>query len=319
MPLSDKKYSVSVIIPVYNTVSYIQECVGSVLCQSYNNLDIILVDDGSTDGSEILCDDYIAKDERVRVIHQKNEGASMARNSGLNVAKGDYIMFVDSDDWIDKDMIENLLNAISATAADIVISQVPGDPNLYDSDVTISSRQALYHLLRDQSWWSPYGKLFHARDFKALRFPKATISEDYKLMSELFIRDLNIRFVSRSYYHRTIRIDSLSRNSLNNRSFEEIDNVLAVWEKVKICVPDYEQYAERNLAETLLKLAIMLFSTPHGFCNYQAQEQRILSLVRFHYWSMVRNQTIPFKQKILLTGCMTSISAKIMTWLFANL
>lgn len=307
---------VSVIIPVYNTAEYVERCVKSVSDQTYKELEIIIVDDGSTDDSLEICKGLQKLDKRIAIVLQSNRGASMARNTGLEITKGDYIMFVDSDDWIEHDMIENLLIAIETTGSDLVISPVPGDPQLYNSDITISSHQALHHLLCDQAWWSPYGKLFHARDFKALRFPKATISEDYKLMSELLIHDLNVRFVSSSYYHRTRRIDSLSRSSLNNRSFEEVDNVLAVLEKVKICVPNYEQYAERNLAETLLKLAIMLFSSPNDLCNYQKQEQRILSLIRSHYFDMMRNHAIPFKQKILLTGCITPVSARVTARLY---
>ena len=99
---------VSIIVPVYNVKPYLNRCVDSLLGQSYQNMELLLVDDGSTDGSETLCDEYAAQDARVRVLHKKNGGLSDARNAGMKVATGDLITFVDSDDYISKDFIEIL-------------------------------------------------------------------------------------------------------------------------------------------------------------------------------------------------------------------
>ena len=95
---------ISVIVPIYNTELYLDKCMQSILNQTYRNLEIILVDDGSTDNSSQMCDLYAGKDSRIRVIHKENGGQSSARNVGLNVCTGDYISFVDSDDWIELDM-----------------------------------------------------------------------------------------------------------------------------------------------------------------------------------------------------------------------
>ena len=111
--------TVSVIVPVYNVEKYLARCVDSITYQTYENLDIILVDDGSTDNSGRICDEYAKKDTRIRVIHQKNKGLSGARNSGIFASTGDYIGFVDSDDWIDKDMYELLVNTAIEHHADI--------------------------------------------------------------------------------------------------------------------------------------------------------------------------------------------------------
>lgn len=111
--MSVQKPLISIIIPVYNVEKYLSNCLDSIIEQTWTNLDIILVDDGSNDKSGEICDDYAIKDSRIRVIHKLNAGLSAARNSGLNVAKGDYVGFVDSDDWIEPTMYENLFAGFS--------------------------------------------------------------------------------------------------------------------------------------------------------------------------------------------------------------
>ena len=106
--MEERKPLVSVIVPVYNVYPYLRDCVQSVQAQSYQNWELLLVDDGSTDGSETLCDEYAAQDARVRVLHKKNGGLSDARNAGVDAAKGEYLSFVDGDDWVSPYYIENL-------------------------------------------------------------------------------------------------------------------------------------------------------------------------------------------------------------------
>lgn len=112
---------VSIIIPVYNVEKYLKRCLDSVLCQTYTNFEVILVDDGSTDNSRDICDEYKKYDKRIKVIHKNNEGVSVARNKGIEVATGKYILFLDSDDFIEKNCIEILIKSISNKKYDLVI------------------------------------------------------------------------------------------------------------------------------------------------------------------------------------------------------
>lgn len=112
---------VSIVVPVYNVEKYLRECIDSLLCQSYNNIEIILVDDGSKDASGDICDEYAQLDDRIIVVHKKNEGLGYARNTGIEVAKGEFVVFVDSDDYVDSDMIEQLLLPIVKEGADTCI------------------------------------------------------------------------------------------------------------------------------------------------------------------------------------------------------
>lgn len=115
------KRLISVVIPVYNAEKYIERCLNSILGQTHGNLEIIIIDDGSTDNSPEICDKYATSDERIKVIHKYNEGVSTARNMGLSLAKGDYISFVDSDDWLESDAYELLMDCIAKHETDSVI------------------------------------------------------------------------------------------------------------------------------------------------------------------------------------------------------
>ena len=117
----DTRPLISVIVPVYQVHRYLGECVESLLCQTYTNLEIILVNDGSTDGSEALCDEYAHRDDRILVIHQENQGPAGARNAGLDIANGEYVAFVDSDDYVVPTFIESLYRLLKKYHADIAV------------------------------------------------------------------------------------------------------------------------------------------------------------------------------------------------------
>ena len=141
---------ISIIVPVYNVENYLRKCVDSIINQSYKNLEIILVDDGSTDSSGKICDEYSLKDSRIKVIHKKNGGLSDARNAGMEIASGDFWGFVDSDDYIDSDMysvlLENLLGAEADLSACGRIFTYDGKeiPEYSENNpVTLSGREAV--------------------------------------------------------------------------------------------------------------------------------------------------------------------------------
>lgn len=129
---------VSVIIPVYNVKEYLKKCIFSVIEQSYRNLEIILVDDGSTDGSESICDLFALEDNRIKVIHKENGGLGLARNAGIKVANGEYIYFIDSDDYVNKDAINNLMFNIEKYNCDTVIG---GFTRVNENDVKLYSKK----------------------------------------------------------------------------------------------------------------------------------------------------------------------------------
>ena len=131
---------VSVIVPIYNAENYLHECVDSILAQTIHDIEVILVDDGSTDESENICDAYCLKDNRVRVFHKTNGGISSARNLGLKYAQGEYISFIDSDDWIDINALEDMYNLAKKENSDIVICDMI-DHYITDNN----SEKQIYH------------------------------------------------------------------------------------------------------------------------------------------------------------------------------
>ncbi len=147
---------ISVIVPVYNVERYLNKCIDSIVSQTYKNLEIILVDDGSSDNCPAICDEWAEKDSRIKVIHKENGGVSSARNTGIELAAGEYLGFVDSDDYIDSDMYTVLYHQIKLTAADLsVVGVYYGErTDCFDSDITFSKHQT--HLM-----------LFNQRDYMA--------------------------------------------------------------------------------------------------------------------------------------------------------
>ena len=198
---------VSVIIPVYKVEKYLAECVDSVLNQTYRNLEIILVDDGSPDACGAMCDAYAAQDDRVRVIHRPNGGLSVARNAGLEVMTGEWVLFVDSDDWVDLDTLETLLNR-KDERADIIefgysYSFVDREEEqLYFADILCGSRQALGLLVEGQK---PMGlawdKLYRASVIKNLRFIEGRYYEDAPFVIEALWQCNCFQYLPHACYH----------------------------------------------------------------------------------------------------------------------
>lgn len=193
-----EKPLVSIIVPVYNVEKYIQSCISSIVCQSYSNLEIILVDDGSTDKSGYLCDEIAKKDNRINVIHQQNQGLSGARNSGIDIARGEYLFFVDSDDFLSVTTIEYLEDTARHNKADIVVCDYVRckDSDSFDSFI-INQRELEFEVIDERQRMRVFlteskikvvawGKLYKRVLFEKVRFPVGRYNEDnfttYKLV-----------------------------------------------------------------------------------------------------------------------------------------
>lgn len=202
---------ISVIIPVYNVEKYLVQCLQSVVEQTYTNLEIILIDDGSTDSSPMICDTFAREDERIKVIHQSNGGLSCARNLGLDIMQGDYVSFVDSDDWIDRDMFAKLLGILEEESADIAICSyywVRGEHHLpvdnSGKKVVYTRETALKELFRDKIIRNYVCDKFYKRElFDGIRFPIGRFYEDIAITYKLFDKARKIVSIGvPKYYYR---------------------------------------------------------------------------------------------------------------------
>ena len=209
---------ISIIVPIYKVEPYLRRCLDSIVNQTYTNLEIVLVDDGSPDACPQICDEYAAKDNRIVVIHQKNGGLSDARNAGLEICKGDYISFVDSDDWIESDYISTLFSLIEANQAEIAVGNfqrfsLNNDhfPKEHLVTETLTSDKILEKILfQKNSYTIAWGKLFKKDLFNDIRFPVGKIHEDEYTGYKPYCYAKKISCTSKILYHYLIRSDSIT-------------------------------------------------------------------------------------------------------------
>lgn len=223
---------VSIIIPVYNTAKYLPRCLNSVLNQTYQNLEIIIVDDGSTDNSPEIIKKYAAKDNRIKITHQKNAGLSAARNTGIAKATGKYISFVDSDDEISHNMIKKLFSVLQNNNADISVCSFKEvysngkvahfsqnyPPRIYDTT------EALQAMLQEHGFMvSATMKLFPTIYFKNIKFPIGKLHEDLGTTYALIMKAAKVSFIPDElyiYHHHNNSI--VSAKNFDHRKFDII-------------------------------------------------------------------------------------------------
>lgn len=259
---------VSIIVPIYNVVSYVEKTINSILKQTYKNLEIILVDDGSTDGSSDICDRFASMDDRIIVIHKLNGGVVSARKAGLEVATGEFIGFVDGDDWIEPDMYEYMVNVLLETDADIVDSghnyekdntilarhQLLPGAYVLDDDVKHKFYQALLLQSKDSLVIFPvvWSKLFRSH---IIRNAHQYVPEHFYLGEDAInlIYCINIAKkicqIDKEFYHYVYRETSV----MNQKSNKFIIDNMAVWSYCLELIKDFDIYADKMEQENFLK------------------------------------------------------------------
>lgn len=223
---------ISVIVPVYNMERYLERCINSVRQQTYENLEIILVDDGSTDNSPQMCDAYAEQDDRIKVVHKQNGGLSDARNAGLAVATGTYIGYVDSDDWIEPQMYEKLYHACVEQEAQIAIcryAKVYQDGTIKGGtqEVIPFEREELLRIyICDHAEYTIYNsvwsKLFHRELVEGVLFPVGRNSEDIMYTTKAFCKTSKAVYIDECLYNYVLdRADSIMNVKAEERMFRD--------------------------------------------------------------------------------------------------
>ena len=230
----------SIIVPIYNVEQYLDRCIQSILNQTYQNLEILLVDDGATDCSGAIADSYAAKDKRIKVFHKENGGLSDARNYGLEHVTGDYILFIDSDDFIVNIMCERLITVASSNNADIVSCNYyiyRGDDDIsihtmsvQDDKRTFTGMDMLrYYLLKTEPFdlnvvWNKIFKLDLFNGVEPVRFPKGRVQEDNFTIFRLFLNANSIVTVNEPLYYYVQRAGSIMANFTRRFMIDTIES-----------------------------------------------------------------------------------------------
>lgn len=241
-----KEPLISIIVPIYKTEPYLRKCLDSIVQQTYRNLEIILVDDGSPDNCGAICDEYAPQDERIKVIHKPNGGLSSARNAGIAVATGEYIGFVDSDDWIELDMFEYLIsNALIHNSDITACSHLKCFPDHqefcgWNNTLILEMESALVLLLEDETLHNyVWDKLWRSSLFDGISFPEGKTFEDIAVSYQLFLRADKVVLLPEAKYNYLQHSNSI----VNDLSFRNRINLfLAQKDRLNNLGPIYPQF-----------------------------------------------------------------------------
>ncbi len=281
---------ISIIVPVYQVEKYLEKCITSIITQTYKNLEIILVDDGSIDNCPMICDQFQKKDARIKVIHQKNGGLSYARNIGLKIATGEYIGFVDSDDWIEPNMYEILMSALQTTGADIAVCgrQIEYEnfkPNSIDikaSEINFySAEEALKIIIQDRGFIrnAVWDKLFKRNILQEIKFPKNKIYEDILWTAQVIGNANIIIYIDYPLYHYFQHIESLTHND-NITLKRRLDKIEMLTQRLAYShkhFPTFEKLAIKKLRNTCFQEYIYI-SLNNQFDTDSKLRQKIYQL-----------------------------------------
>lgn len=295
---------ISIIVPVYKVEAYIHRCLKSIISQTYRNLEIILVDDGTPDNSGCICEEYAEKDNRISVYHKENGGLSDARNYGIRKSKGEFITCIDSDDYVDKDYISYLNELVHKYGTKMAICQ---HRTFYDNgsvvdhgghgddilETELCLKRMLYHDVIDTSAW---GKLYHRDLFLTVEYPKGKIFEDigttYKLISQC--KEVAVGYESK--YNYIFHNNSLVNGSFNKKKLDMLEMTDVMAEEVLVNYP--------NLKKAVLRRQVYArFSTLNQMLNednYNEERQEIIKFIKISTRSILKDKDAPKRDKLAL-------------------
>ena len=293
---------ISVIIPMYKVEKYLKKCIESVLKQTYTNLEIILVDDGSPDNCGEICEEYKKKDSRIKVIHKENGGLSDARNKGIDVATGKYVTFIDSDDFIEKNYVEFLYNLIRKYNADISIgshkiiyNNIIIDKSTY-KEFSENSEKILEKILYDDGVdLSAWGKLYKIKLFDGIRFPKGRLYEDSATTYKLIHLANVIAVSSRPIYNYVMRNNSISQGDFNLKKMELITSTNEMTDFIKKEYPNLEMACNRRMMWAYLRTLSQLAKSKK---RNKEVEKQLLYYIKKNRNKVLKDKKISNRDKI---------------------
>lgn len=265
---TSKEPLISIIVPVYNVEKYLTCCIESIVGQTYKNLEILLMDDGSTDSSPEICDRYAAQDRRIRVIHKGNGGSADARNAGLDQATGEYILFIDSDDLIHPEMVGSLFDSINKKQAEIamcgfmcvgensigseIADKTSGERRLNDETISVDTYWSRYYRHPDVVYIAVWNKLVRRDLYDTVRFKKGKVIDDEFVIHRLLSQCQKVSCIKENLYYYRKRTGSIMSSEY---SIRHLDVVEARIERALFFYSSGQQYfAEKSVTYALSEL-----------------------------------------------------------------
>lgn len=285
---------ISVIVPVYRVEPYLRQCVDSILSQTFTDFELILVDDGSPDNCGAICDEYALKDSRVRVIHKQNGGLSDARNAGIDMAKGEFLTFIDSDDLVAPEYLNRLYHSIKSSAAEIAIcNMLPfkdssnpqiEEQNSNDSKRIISGRDACLSIYRMDGTVPimAWGKLYKSSLFNGIRYPVGLIHEDDATTPKLFYLANKIAQIGDKLYLYRSRADSIMSQPFSAKRFDCLS-------AVDSCIMFFKHNQDDELVQLAKRTQLVMQSKTVLLAYSNDAIEQIPACYRMHKWKALRN------------------------------
>lgn len=302
--MEQNKPLISVIVPVYNVEKYVGRCLTSITNQSYTNLEIIVVNDGSTDNSLSVCEAYAAKDNRIKLITQKNRGLSGARNTGLRHYTGEYVTFVDSDDWIHCNMIEYLYNLLIRHDTDMslcsclrISEEIIHDKEYKEVEGTTYTRDEFMRIFLSGARTACWSRLFRRDIIFDFEFPEGLNCEDYIYMYEA-IRRIKKGVVGNELplYYYYVRSNSIVNESFGIKKFDQYYSAKKLYELVCKHTPQYKKQSLPRLAGAIISLV----NSARNHKGFERQETEMIGFLRKNASIFLFNKYIMWKMRILL-------------------
>lgn len=294
---------ISIIIPVYNVEQYLDKCLQSVIHQTYQDIEIILVDDGSSDNSGILCDKWQEKDSRIKVIHKSNGGVSNARNVAIEQANGEYLMFIDSDDIVSDDLCKVLFEMLKNNNADISICNAT---HIFDDRFDFKKTGEIHCYSRDEAicqlWYQksflpgPWGKLYKKELFKNTKFTEGIIFEDVDIMHKLFYQCNKIVYGEMELYGYVHH-----ENSITTKKYTQKDNViLDICDKINQFASDKDISLQNAAKSYNVTGALRVYLNAPNTPEYKEVIEKAKKIIKKYGKDVLKDPNIRKKNKYAL-------------------
>ena len=292
--------ALSIIVPVYKVEPYLRKCLESILAQTFTDFELIIINDDSPDTCPRICEEYKRKDNRIIVLHQKNGGLAAARNAGLNIAKGKYLGFVDSDDYIAPEMYQTLISEMERTGSDLVICdnyRVSADSVVIQSWLpesrTFNRQEAMFYFLTDKIGSQAWNKLYKRELFDDIRFPVGRFYEDIATTFLYVHRCGNVVYTKVPLYCYTIRPESISYQFNPDRMHHIF---MGFKERFQFAQAEYSPYADHSLKLMVEHGLLACYqAVAAGNDSVYRDVQTCFSRIRT---KIVYSRTLPLKRKL---------------------